>query len=64
MPDEFDMTIHISTGRGEVVVEQKKAGGVITHKHITPQGATAFSPAVTMMSATPPACCPRAASPR
>ena len=37
MPDGFDMTIHISTERGEVVVEQQKAGGVTTHKHITPQ---------------------------
>ncbi len=33
----FDMTIHISTERAEVVVEQQKAGGVTTHKHITPQ---------------------------
>lgn len=37
MPDEFDMTIHINTERGEVVVEQQKAGGVTTHKRITPQ---------------------------
>ena len=37
MPDGFDMSIHISTERGEVVVEQQKAGGVTTHKHITPQ---------------------------
>ena len=37
MRPEFDMTIHISTERGEVVVEQQKAGGVTTHKNITPQ---------------------------
>ena len=37
MPDGFDMTIHLNTERGEVVVEQRKAGGVTTHKHITPQ---------------------------
>ena len=37
MPDGFDMTIHINTDCGEVVVEQQKAGGVTTHKHITPQ---------------------------
>lgn len=37
MPDKFDMTIHISTENGEVVVEQHKAGGVTTHKRITPQ---------------------------
>ena len=37
MPDKFDMTIHISTEHGEVVVEQHKAGGVTTHKRITPQ---------------------------
>lgn len=37
MPDGFDMTIRINTERGEVVVEQQKAGGVTTHKHITPQ---------------------------
>ena len=37
MPDKFDMTIRISTERGDVVVEQQKAGGVTTHKHITPQ---------------------------
>ena len=102
---EFDMTIHISTERGEVVVEQQKAGGVTTHKNITPQAlcdclvpvdgqgvvpsadavvpmhvgkwvtvsgpiktsrprpcATASSPAVMMMNAALPGCCPRAAS--
>ena len=37
MRSGFDMTIHINTDRGEVVVEQRKAGGVITHKQITPQ---------------------------
>ena len=36
MRPEFDMTIHISTERGEVVVEQQKAGGVTPHKIITP----------------------------
>lgn len=37
MPDEFDMTIRINSDSGQVVVEQQKAGGVISRKNISPQ---------------------------
>ena len=33
----YDLTIHMNTDSGDVVVEQQKQGGSITHKHITPQ---------------------------
>lgn len=33
----FDMTIHMNTDSGDVVVEQLKPGGGISHKHITAQ---------------------------
>lgn len=33
----YDLTIHMNTDSGDVVVEQQKQGGGITHKHITPQ---------------------------
>lgn len=37
MQPEFDMSIHLNTDSGKVVVEQRKAGGVITRKNISPQ---------------------------
>ena len=37
MRPEYDLTIHMNTDSGEVVVEQQKPGGGITHKRITPQ---------------------------
>lgn len=37
MRDGYDMSIHINTSQAEVLVEQRKKGGVIARKNISPQ---------------------------
>lgn len=37
MRDGYDMSIHINTCKAEVMVEQRKKGGVIARKNISPQ---------------------------